>query len=135
MNYIKTNGKKIGFRVTENLPKPTNILSRITDTGGCNDEKRDISKFKNPGQFVRVIGTIKLIPIEQFTSPDGKFVYHTFFGSVEHEFIPNLNNEHLGYSWVDSGYIPKPLHPGLWSTINIDEIQSKIKIIELDINN
>ena len=64
LNYIKTNGKKIGFGVTENLPKPTKILSRITDTGGCNDEKRDISKFKNPGQFVRVIGTIKLIPIE-----------------------------------------------------------------------
>ena len=84
------------------------------------------------GDFPEII---KLIPIEQFTSPDGKFVYHTFFGSVEHEFIPNLNNEHLGYSWVDSGHIPKPLHPGLWSTINIDEIQSKIKIIELGINN
>ena len=75
----------------------------------------------------------KLIPIEHFTSADNKFIYHTFFGVLEQEFMPVLNNEHLGFAWIDSGHIPRPLHPGLWSTINIDEIQSKIKQIEKSI--
>ena len=57
----------------------------------------------------------------------------TFFGVLNEEFVPVLNNEHLGFAWIDSGHIPKPLHPGLWSTINIDEIQVKIKQIEKSI--
>jgi len=61
LNYIKNSGKNIGFGVSESLSNPENISSIITDTGGCTDEKRDISKFNNPGQYVRVIGTIKLL--------------------------------------------------------------------------
>jgi 8-oxo-dGTP pyrophosphatase MutT (NUDIX family) len=72
----------------------------------------------------------KILPIEHFTSADNKFIYHTFFGVLAEEFIPCLNYEHLGYAWVNSGEIPKPLHPGFWSTINVDEIQNKIKTIE-----
>lgn len=78
-------------------------------------------------------GVKKLIPIEHFTSADNKFVYHTFFGLIDKEFSPVLNHEHLGYSWVNSGEIPKPLHPGFWSTINVDEIKEKIKTIELTV--
>lgn len=76
---------------------------------------------------------IKLIPIEHFTSADNKFVYHTFFGVLSKEFVPTLNHEHLGYAWVNSGEIPKPLHPGFFATINVDEIKEKIKTIELTI--
>lgn len=73
---------------------------------------------------------IKLVPIEKFTGPKNYFTYHTFFCLVADEFIPELNHEHIGYSWIDSGVVPKPLHPGLWATLNINEIYNKIQIIE-----
>ena len=73
---------------------------------------------------------IKLIPLEKFTTPDEKFVYHTFFCSVRDEFCPVLNDEHIGWAWIASGFWPKPMHPGLWNTINFDVIQDKIKVIE-----
>lgn len=72
---------------------------------------------------------IKLIPIEKFTSPDFKFSYHTFFCLVNDEFMPTLNYEHRGFAWIDSGVWPKPMHPGLWQTVNIEEIQNKISSI------
>jgi 8-oxo-dGTP pyrophosphatase MutT (NUDIX family) len=72
----------------------------------------------------------KLIPLEKFTTVDSKFVYHTFFAAVAKEFIPTLNSEHFGYAWVASGHWPKPLHPGLWSTVNFDAVQEKIATIE-----
>jgi 8-oxo-dGTP pyrophosphatase MutT (NUDIX family) len=73
---------------------------------------------------------IKLVPLEKFTSADGIFAYHTFFCSVPDEFIPRLNDEHLGYAWIAAGTWPKPLHPGLWSTINFEAVQSKISVIQ-----
>jgi ADP-ribose pyrophosphatase YjhB (NUDIX family) len=73
---------------------------------------------------------IRLVPIEKFTTPDQVFSYHTFFCSVATEFIPKLNNEHTGYSWINSGTWPRPLHPGLWSTINFEAVQSKISSIQ-----
>ena len=78
--------------------------------------------------------TIKIVPIEQFTSADNHFIYHTFFAVVTNEFTPRLNDEHQGYAWIDSDTIPKPLHPGLWSTINIEEVKSKVKIVEESIS-
>lgn len=69
---------------------------------------------------------LNLVPIEKFTSPDSKFEYYTWLCVIEKEFIPTINNEHTGYAWVKTGQWPKPLHPGLWSTINIEEVQSKI---------
>jgi len=72
---------------------------------------------------------IKLVPIEKFTSNDYKFEYHTFFALVDHEFVPTLNNEHYGYAWIDSGIFPKPLHPGLWSTVNFDSVQTKVDVV------
>lgn len=73
---------------------------------------------------------LKLMPLEKFTSADGGFAYNTFFCVVEKEFSPELNDEHLGYAWINSGTWPKPLHPGLWSTINFEAVQSKISIIQ-----
>jgi 8-oxo-dGTP pyrophosphatase MutT (NUDIX family) len=69
--------------------------------------------------------TAKLIPIQKFIN--NKFVYHTFFCSVDNEFIPILNDEHSGYSWIDSEQYPKPMHPGLFNTINFDVVQDKLK--------
>jgi len=66
----------------------------------------------------------KLVPIQKFVN--NNFVYHTFFCSVESEFIPKLNNEHCGYAWVGDNQFPKPLHPGLFNTVNFDIVQSKL---------
>lgn len=73
---------------------------------------------------------IKLVPLEKFTSADHGFSYHTFFCSVADEFVPVLNDEHVGYAWIDSGTWPKPMHPGLWSTVNFDAVRSKISTIQ-----
>jgi 8-oxo-dGTP pyrophosphatase MutT (NUDIX family) len=73
----------------------------------------------------------QLIPIEKFTSSDGGFEYHTFWCRVDHEFIPELNYEHVGYAWIKSGRWPRPLHPGLWNTVNLDAIQKKITSLEI----
>jgi 8-oxo-dGTP pyrophosphatase MutT (NUDIX family) len=73
--------------------------------------------------------TVKLFPIEQFTSEDNRFIYHTFYSIITEEFIPVLNDEHIGYSWIDSKIYPKPLHRGLFNTLNYNIIQQKISII------
>jgi 8-oxo-dGTP pyrophosphatase MutT (NUDIX family) len=73
---------------------------------------------------------IKLTPLEKFTSVDGIFAYHTFFCSVTNEFVPCLNDEHTGWAWIASGRWPKPMHPGLWSTVNFDAVRDKIRNIE-----
>lgn len=76
---------------------------------------------------------LRLVPLEKFTSRDQGFAYHTFFCSVEQEFIPNLNNEHIGWAWINSGTWPKPMHPGLWSTVNFDAVRDKIITMEQQI--
>jgi 8-oxo-dGTP pyrophosphatase MutT (NUDIX family) len=78
-------------------------------------------------------GTIqgaKLIPLEKFTSDNNKFIYHTFIVPVEEEFVPILNNEHRGYCWVSLEDHPKPLHPGVWRTINFEAVVAKIRTLE-----
>ena len=76
---------------------------------------------------------IKIVPLEQFTSGDGGFEYHTFFCCVAGEFQPRLNHEHLGYAWIASQHWPRPMHPGLWNTVSFDEVLQKIDSIKLKI--
>lgn len=70
------------------------------------------------------LSELKLIPIQKFVN--NNFTYHTFFCEVVEEFIPELNHEHVGYAWVKEGQYPKPLHPGLFSTVNIDIVIEKL---------
>jgi 8-oxo-dGTP pyrophosphatase MutT (NUDIX family) len=72
---------------------------------------------------------LALMPIEKFTSTDHGFHYHTFFCTVAEEFSPLLNSEHRGYAWIDSDTWPRPMHPGLWNTVNFLEIAHKIAAI------
>jgi 8-oxo-dGTP pyrophosphatase MutT (NUDIX family) len=69
----------------------------------------------------------KLVPIQKFVN--NTFVYHTFFCSIENEFVPTLNEEHCGYAWVGDNQYPKPLHPGLFNTVNFDVVQEKLKAL------
>jgi len=73
---------------------------------------------------------MRLVPIEKFTSADTKFVYHTFFCSVGSEFVPVLNDEHIGWAWISAGNWPKPMHPGLWSTVNFEAVRDKAVAME-----
>jgi len=72
----------------------------------------------------------KVIPIEKFTSENNKFSYNTFLIPVDGEFVPDLNHEHRGYCWVALEDYPKPLHPGVWRTINFNAVIDKIKTLE-----
>ena len=72
----------------------------------------------------------KVIPLEQFTSEDQRFVYHTFLIPVDQEFIPVLNHEHKGYCWVPLDNYPKPLHPGVWRTFKFSAVVEKIRTLE-----
>ena len=72
----------------------------------------------------------RLVPLEKFTSADGGFAYHTFFCSVASEFAPVLNDEHIGWAWIASGTWPRPMHPGLWSTVNFDAVRDKMATVE-----
>jgi 8-oxo-dGTP pyrophosphatase MutT (NUDIX family) len=76
------------------------------------------------------ISNQKLIPLETYTAANQAFAYHTFIIVVDREFIPELNNEHKAYAWTGITDVPKPIHPGLFKTIRLDEIQQKIKTVE-----
>lgn len=76
--------------------------------------------------------SFKLVPIQKFVNHS--FTYHTFFCNAGEEFVPHLNDEHTGYAWVKSGQYPKPLHPGLFTTVNIDIVTEKLRQLELSFN-
>lgn len=69
----------------------------------------------------------KLVPIQKFVN--NNFIYHTFFCAINEEFVPKLNNEHVGYAWIGDEQHPKPMHPGLFSTINIDIVKEKLIVL------
>jgi len=73
---------------------------------------------------------LHLIPVEKFTNSESTFCYHTFWCATPAEFVPVLNHEHMGYAWLQSGHWPRPMHPGLWNTVNADVIQEKIRVVE-----
>lgn len=72
---------------------------------------------------------LKTIPLETFISTDQRFLFHTYLCAVKDEFIPKLNGEHDGYSWVKGGSWPKPLHQGLRNTLNSKVNQNKLQTL------
>ena len=71
----------------------------------------------------------KTIPLETFVSNDEHFHFHTYLCVIEKEFIPQLNEEHDGYSWVSFGNWPKPLHSGLANTLRSKTNQQKLQTV------
>lgn len=76
-----------------------------------------------------VTNIVKIIPLDLYTSQDEKFEYHTFACIVEDEFVPCLNHEHKGFCWTTLDGIPRPIHPALYNSIQINEMQEKLKSI------
>ena len=100
--------------------------------GGIN-EKEETPWSGLQREIVEEIGPIdicKSIPLETFVSNDNHFHFYTYLCLVEDEFIPKLNSEHKGYAWSKLDSWPKPLHPGVFTTLQIDEIAKKIATVE-----
>ena len=70
---------------------------------------------------------VKIYPLDQYHTRKGEFSYYSFAILVEREFIPKTNHESGGYAWVETKYIPKPLHPGTRRTLFR---KKKLKIIK-----
>ena len=77
----------------------------------------------------------KTIPLETFVSNDSKFLFHTYLCVTEKEFLPKLNNEHDGYSWVSFGKWPRPLHYGLKKTLttktNLNKLETVFQVLNI----
>jgi 8-oxo-dGTP pyrophosphatase MutT (NUDIX family) len=100
--------------------------------GGTNEDKESPwqglqREIKEEIGFLPEIN--KTIPLETFVSTDEHFNFHTYFCVVSEEFIPNLNEEHDGYAWVNFNSWPKPLHNGLQNTLRNKANQEKLKTI------
>jgi 8-oxo-dGTP pyrophosphatase MutT (NUDIX family) len=74
----------------------------------------------------------KTVPLELYTSNDGNFQYHTYVLITEKEFVPQLNEEHVGYAWVSYGNWPKPLHQAVKTSLHNKANKTKLEVI-LDI--
>jgi ADP-ribose pyrophosphatase YjhB (NUDIX family) len=74
---------------------------------------------------------IKTIPLDNFVSNDDGFNYASFVSLIVDEFHPKLNDEHVGYAWVDIGAWPRPLHAG---TRLILQNKNNIKKLNLILN-
>lgn len=76
-----------------------------------------------------------IIPFDVFCTKNEKFRYYSFVVLVNDEFIPELNDESAGYSWVKIGNWPKPLHPGAKSTLYNTNIVSDFSSLWESIKN
>lgn len=74
--------------------------------------------------------TIKKIqPFDIFQSKDKNFVYYSFICVVENEFIPILNKENIGYTWIELGFWPRPLHEGVRHSFCSQKSMEKLQLI------
>lgn len=52
----------------------------------------------------------KIVPLHQYKSRDGTFIYDCFCCIVAEEFVPKTNDETMGWAWVTATRWPSPLH-------------------------
>ena len=96
-----------------------------------NNERMDEGLFREIREELGgTIDDAELVLLERFVSANKRFVYHTYFIGVDLEFIPLLNDEHVGYAWLPIEFAPKPLHPGLIRTFQCEAVIKKIKLAE-----
>jgi hypothetical protein len=99
LKWVKNSGEKVGIALNPKVEIPESKFM-ILDTGGCIDEKRDVTKYPNSGQSLIVRGYIRLAPITKtFTVPE----------------IENcLNN-----ATITIGYIPDGTHSCDYAIFNV----------------
>ena len=140
-NHLKL-FKACGALLLSNSTKRMLFLLRDNDThsntwglvGGKVEDNETVMQALNREIFEEVgrqVAINKTIPLELFRSDDGNFEYHTFVCLIDEEFIPTLSDEHKGYCWCDVDSFPKPLHPGLFSSLSNTDIQQKLTTVKL----
>lgn len=65
-------------------------------------------------------------PLAVFKSPAKDFAYFTLHLQVASEFIPQLNNEHVGWCWASVNALPRPMHPGCNDTFNLPAVAARL---------
>jgi ADP-ribose pyrophosphatase YjhB (NUDIX family) len=70
-----------------------------------------------------------MYPFDVYESKDKAFRYYTFVCIVEDEFMPQLNQEAVGYAWVEVGLWPKPMHTGAQKTLCSKKGQEFLEMI------
>jgi 8-oxo-dGTP pyrophosphatase MutT (NUDIX family) len=71
----------------------------------------------------------KVVPLELFTSEDQRFYFNTYMLVIDKEFIPVLNDEHVGYAWCALNQWPKPLHQGVKRSLSNKTNRTKIELL------
>lgn len=72
----------------------------------------------------------RIIPVNKFTAPGGKFEYNSFVITIEDEFTPTLNEESQDFCWVEIGKWPTPLHSGAKIQCYSKQFIKKLKTIQ-----
>ena len=105
--------------------KQKNVWGLVGGTNGKNEYPWPALQREITEEIGQIPDILKTIPLETFVSSDEKFSFHTYLCVTTNEFIPSLNDEHDGYSWVSFGKWPKPLHMGLRNTLQNKTNQTK----------
>lgn len=71
----------------------------------------------------------KTYPFDIYESKDKNFRYYTFICIVEDEFLPTLNEESIGYMWINLGQWPKPMHSGARNSLCTQKGLALLEII------
>lgn len=90
------------------------------------DESPESAAMREVREEAGYDGQFKLIPLYVFEHSSG-FKYYNYLALVEQEFEPKLNWETQGYSWVNFGEWPSPLHFGLKLVLDDSASMATIK--------
>jgi 8-oxo-dGTP pyrophosphatase MutT (NUDIX family) len=71
----------------------------------------------------------KIYPFDIYESTDGHFRYYSYVCIVSGEFVPVLNEESIGYAWLDYGHWPTPMHIGAKKSFTSKKGKQKLQMI------
>jgi len=120
-------------RVLFNLRSPDKTYGLCWSLWGGMVEPNETPKDALLREFSEEMGFVpvlqKIYPFDIYESKDKEFRFVSFVTIVDHEFIPQINHEAVGYCWVNLGVWPKPMHSGARKSFCSKKSEDKLKII------